>query len=299
MRLTDIMEQWRAMRARQTTASTARARHIMHETYLASHPIAQLNAATITPKQILDLIDVIANNSNSQYMSRRVLSDIVNAYDYAAVLGQVEHNPAARLVKYLPPCPRQHRAFLPPREFATLLRSIDARPQISRSVKNAFYAIVLTAQRRSEIVLATWDEIDFHRRIWTIPGERMKMREPHIITISAALLPILYEQQLFDSRWVFPSPHKSYDCHVALSSPNHVIRRSGYRKNTQSIHGIRHLFSTYANDSGLWSAKAIERQLDHRPRGVAGVYDKSTMMDERRRLMEWWGEQIQTWRGLY
>ena len=66
----------------------------------------------------------------------------------------------------------------------------------------------------------------------------------------------------------------------------------------QTVHGIRHVFSTRANDSGLWTSQAIERQLDHRPRGVAAIYDHSNMLGERRRLMDWWADQIMQWRGL-
>ncbi len=50
------------------------------------------------------------------------------------------------------------------------------------------------------------------------------------------------------------------------------------------------VFSTRANDSGLWSDKLIERQLDHRPRDDAGVYDKSEQIDDRRRLMAGYGQ---------
>ncbi len=35
--------------------------------------------------------------------------------------------------------------------------------------------VILTAVRRKEALAATWGELDFANRVWTIPGERMKM----------------------------------------------------------------------------------------------------------------------------
>ena len=34
--------------------------------------------------------------------------------------------------------------------------------------------LILTAARSGEVRGATWDEIDLDKKLWTIPGERMK-----------------------------------------------------------------------------------------------------------------------------
>ena len=38
--------------------------------------------------------------------------------------------------------------------------------------------IVLTASRVSEAVNAKWDEIDFPRKLWVVPAQRMKAHRP-------------------------------------------------------------------------------------------------------------------------
>lgn len=40
---------------------------------------------------------------------------------------------------------------------------------------------LLTPVRISELLEATWNEIDFENTTWTIPKERMKRRNPHVI----------------------------------------------------------------------------------------------------------------------
>jgi len=54
--------------------------------------------------------------------------------------------------------------------------------------------IILTAARLSEALGATWDEIDFDTRTWTVPAARMKMGKPHAVPLSDAALDILKRQ---------------------------------------------------------------------------------------------------------
>ena len=56
-----------------------------------------------------------------------------------------------------------------------------------------------TAVRASELTGATWAELDGD--IWEIPGERMKMKRPHIVPLSTqvrAMLDELRSDQRFD-----------------------------------------------------------------------------------------------------
>lgn len=294
MLLTQIIEQWRVMRAAQTHPATAKERERLHRVYLAPR-IEGLEEGAMTPRMILDGVTAIMEAS-SPHVGRKILSDLVAAYDYAAVLGQATHNPAARLSRYLPPLRKGHRPFLPVRDFARMLREIDGHRYGSRTVRNAFWALVFTAARRQEIVLARWNEIHLPERVWVIPAARMKMKREQVIPIPSPLAEILTQQKCLGAPWVFPSP-QSKDAPINLSAVDQLLRARGYARK-QSIHGIRHVFSTTANESGLFDSKVIERQLDHRPRGVAGVYDKSILLEHRRRLMDWWTDRVQQWRGM-
>nr|DAK99662.1 MAG TPA: Integrase [Caudoviricetes sp.] len=294
MLLTQMLEQWRVMRAAQTHPATAKERERLHRVYLAPR-IEGIEENAMTPRMVLDGVATIMEAS-SPHVGRKILSDLAAAYDYAAVLGQTTHNPAARLSRYLPPLHKGHRPFLPTRDFARMLREIDEHRFGSQTVRNAFWALVFTAARRQEIVLARWDEIHLPERVWVIPSARMKMKREQVIPIPSPLVEILMYQQQLGALWVFPAPHGK-DAPINLSAVNQLLRARGYA-HKQSIHGIRHVFSTATNESGLFDSKVIERQLDHRPRGVAGVYDKSTLIEQRRRLMDWWADRVQQWRGV-
>jgi integrase len=45
---------------------------------------------------------------------------------------------------------------------------------------------ILTAGRTSEVLKATWPEIDLKQKIWTVPRERMKAGEEHTVPLSGA-----------------------------------------------------------------------------------------------------------------
>lgn len=294
MEIIALVEQWRVMRARQTKPVTDRNRVQIFSRHLYPK-IEELAAESVAPKDALALIEWVMEDSTI-HIGRRVLCDLIAAYDYAAVLGQVEHNPFARLHKFLPRAETKGRAFLPPREFAIFLRAVDAHRFGSKTARNALYALVYTAQRRREIMLAQWPEIDAVNRIWKIPAERMKTGRPHTIPISAPLIALLEEQRRLGSAWVFPSPRNN-TLPINQHAVYFMLRALKYQTR-QTVHGFRKVFSTRANESGLWENKLIEKQLSHTPREVEAVYDYSSMLEPRRRMMEWWCDQVMQWRGL-
>ena len=58
-------------------------------------------------------------------------------------------------------------------------------------------------------------------------------------------------------------------------------------------HGFRQLFSTLANESGLWRPDVIEAALAHKESdAVRLAYNKAAYMEDRRRLMNWWTNEL-------
>ena len=289
-----LVEQWRVMRARQTKDVTDKNRKQLFAHHLYPK-IEELDASSIAPKDALALIEWIIEDS-TVHIGKRVLCDLVAAFDYASILGQIERNPFARLHRFLPRAETQGRAFLPPRAFAQFLREVDAHRYGSATARNALYALVFSAQRRGEILPAQWREIDVVNRVWVIPAARMKSGRQHIIPISTPMMALLEEQRRLGSAWIFPSPRNN-SIPINLHAVYFMLRALKYQ-GRQTVHGFRKVFSTRANESGLWENKLIEKQLAHKPRDIEAVYDHSDMIEPRRRMMEWWADQVMQWRGL-
>jgi integrase len=61
-----------------------------------------------------------------------------------------------------------------------------------------------------------------------------------------------------------------------------------------TAHGFRSMASTILNESGLWSADAIERQLAHVPGNddVRAAYNYAQFLPERIRMMQWYADYL-------
>jgi integrase len=66
---------------------------------------------------------------------------------------------------------RGHHAAMPYPDVPMFIKQFRARNDVSAL---ALEFLILTATRTSETLNATWDEIDFTAKVWTIPAERMK-----------------------------------------------------------------------------------------------------------------------------
>ncbi|MNG16173.1 putative prophage CPS-53 integrase [compost metagenome] len=69
-----------------------------------------------------------------------------------------------------------------------------------------------------------------------------------------------------------------------------ALRRLGY-EGRQTGHGFRHLASTILNENGF-DSQHVEAQLSHVKEGVRGVYDKSTYLEQRKLMMQWYADYL-------
>jgi integrase len=152
---------------------------------------------------------------------------------------------------------------------------------------------MLTFVRKSELIEATWDEINLDRAEWVITTERMKMNKPHVVPLSTQALECFRKLQPLacGSRFVFPN-HGDPKKPMSASTLNMVYDRIGFGGGRFTPHGARATASTGLNEQG-WSADAIERQLAHTERDeVRAAYNHADFMAERRRMMQHWADYI-------
>ena len=103
----------------------------------------------------------------------------------------------------------------------------------------ALRLLLLTFVRNGELRLAIWDEFDLENAIWRIPGERMKMREPHVVPLSKQAMQLLRELKTFTGPFGFIFPNRS-TANTAMSNTtiNRAIEYMGYKARITS-HGFR------------------------------------------------------------
>lgn len=254
--------------------------------------IGLMDINQIKPITVLQLLRKIEGRGNT-HTARRSRARIDQVYRYAIACGYTETNPATSLLDALKPHQVKGHAFLKAdmHEFGRFLKTVRSGGRLNEIHYDAWLLILYTAKRRGEVAFAEWAEIDFEKKLWNIPAERTKIKKPHVCPLSAAALAVLqrrYEQRR--NQYIFPHATRE-DRPMNRWMIWQCIRRTGYT-GRMTIHGVRKIFSTHAHDSGLWTIDAIETQLSHDITGVRGIYNKANYLDERRKLVEWWGEVI-------
>ena len=149
--------------------------------------------------------------------------------------------------------------------------------------------IILTASRSGEARGAVWSEIDFDKRVWEIPVERMKMKRPHLVPLEGRVLEILEtEKANRESEFVFLNRRSRKE--FSYNAPMVVLKKLGTKGLT--VHGFRSSFKTWALENTSFPTQAIEFALAHETKNaVERAYIRGNkMLDRRREVMIAWDQ---------
>lgn len=255
-------------------------------------PLGSRPLASIKPGELMAAVKKIETRGAGE-MAARVLQRVKAVYRWAVTHERIESNPMLDLVpsEILKPRAVQHRAAMDDRDLPDFLHKLDSYEGDVQTVQ-ALRLVLLTATRPGEVRGALWPEFDLDAALWIIPAERMKMRHEHRVPLSAQAVDVLRVMQAMtrEGGLVFPSP--SYRSKpLSENTLNSALARMGF-KGSATAHGFRALFSTVANECG-WNPDVIERQLAHKERNkVRAAYHRSTYMQERAKLMQWWADYL-------
>lgn len=222
---------------------------------------------------------------------RRLVQRVNEIMTYAINTGLIDANPASGIGMAFEKPKKKHMPTLPPEELPGLMRSL-LMSNLSLTTRYLIEWQLLTLVRPSEASGARWSEIDLNLRIWSIPAERMKAKREHIVPISTQAMHIIEVMKPISAarEYIFPSrnnPNKPMNSQTA----NAALKRIGYEGRLVA-HGLRSIASTCLNESGF-NSDVIEASLAHSDKNeVRKAYNRSTYLQQRTELMEWWGEFV-------
>lgn len=255
--------------------------------------IGKVPIAQITSQELLAALKKIERKGHRE-SAKRARAFASRVFRYGVVTGRCGSDPAQALSGALiAPTPTHHAAILDPKELGILLRAIDA----FEGYPITKFALRITPHvfvRPGELRLADWEEFDFEKSEWRIPAGRMKARRPHTVPLSTQVKAMLEElRDLFgDQGLVFRSLH-ARGRPMSENTINQALRRLGYSGSEMTAHGFRSTASTLLNETGLWSADAIERALAHQDaNAVRGIYHRGAHWDERVKMAQWWSDYL-------
>lgn len=211
-------------------------------------------------------------------------------FDWSIASGFRSGNPVHGITKVLPKHngADNHFAALPYAEvpaFIYALRKDEADDVTSRL---AFELLILTASRTSEVLQATWNEIEFEQKVWTRPPEHMKAKKEHRVPLMPRCIEILEaakELSAGKSDFVFPSDNP--DKPLSNMVFHALLRRMG--KTGITPHGFRSSFRDWAEEKTSHSQRTIETALAHVVKDkTEAAYLRTQLFDKRKELMAQW-----------
>jgi integrase len=256
--------------------------------------------AEIEPPELLSVVRRVESRGALE-TAHRVLQNCGQVFRYGIATGRARRDPTGDLRGALPsPKEKHHASITEPKRVAELLRAIDTY-QGFLVTKCALRLAPLVFVRPGELRKAEWPEIYLENAEWRIPGERMKMKEQHIVPLSRQAVEILRElepltNKEFASRpnapkYIFPSA-RTRERPMSENAILAALRRMGYTKDEMTGHGFRSMASTLLHEQG-WNHQAIERQLAHAERNeVSAAYNFAEHLPERRKMMQAWADYL-------
>jgi integrase len=177
-----------------------------------------------------------------------------------------------------------HHAALPYDEMQTFMAALSERPAVTAL---ALRFAILTAARTGEVIGARWGEIDFDKKLWTVPAERMKTGRSHRVPLSAEALAVLKRIGVGRAdRCIFPGERGGKLSSMAMLM---LLRRMG--RGDLTAHGFRSSFRDWAAERTNFPGEVAEAALAHSVGSkVEAAYRRGDLFEKRRRLMDAWGE---------
>ena len=136
--------------------------------------------------------------------------------------------------------------------------------------------IILTAARVSEVRGATWGEISFADRCWTIPASRMKANREHCVPLCDGALDVLRRQaDIRHSDLVFPGR----GAQLSIAGIRKLVKDRGI-----TTHGFRSSFRDWCAEQTNCPREICEMALAHNVgNAVERAYQRSKLFRETSR----------------
>ncbi len=255
-------------------------------------PIRKRPVNEIVPAELLDILKKI-EASGRRDTAHRLRSVMGSVFRFAVATLRATNDPTYALRGALLKVKVKHRAAITDERdlgrFLVALDEYDGWPIL----RSAFQFLILTMSRPGDVRGMKRDEVDFEKKLWRIPTERMKMRRPHDVPLSRQALivlkvvwPLNEENEL-----VFPSL-RSHKKPLSENAFNSVLRNMGYSKEQVTAHGFRSTASTILNERSF-NDDVIEAALAHQDENeMRRIYNRALYLPERKKLMQEWADLL-------
>ncbi|MEL4385924.1 tyrosine-type recombinase/integrase [Shewanella xiamenensis] len=259
--------------------------------------IGRLQIKDVTPLDIRNIIQKVAH-SNRPTIANDTLLHCKKLFTHACKLGLKDGNPASHFK------PADAGGVEKSRERALSVEELKqffsvAKDNISSFGRDNYLAsalLVCLGVRKGELLKLTWQEIDLNLKLWKLPQPRTKSSKAISIPLPDSVVEWFEELQIraCGSDYVFPNRKASKKPHVSGDTLNRAVASLFGHDSSKTrqpinrmgeipyftIHDFRRTCRSLLAKQGVPSHIA-ERCLNHKIKGVEGIYDRYDYFDER------------------
>jgi integrase len=175
----------------------------------------------------------------------------------------------------------KHHSRLPYEQLGDFMAELRDREGVAA---RALEFAILTATRTGEVIGAKWSEIDLAKRLWIIPGERMKAGREHRVALTDRAVAILADLPR-EGEFVFIGAKAG--CPLSNMAMLQTLERMG--RGELTTHGFRSTFSDWCAEQTAYPAEVREMALAHAVSDkVEAAYRRGDLFAKRARLMADW-----------
>lgn len=246
-----------------------------------------LKAKDITRRDVIALLDRIQDRG-ATVITNRTLSLIKKLFNFGVERAMLDVSPAAGI---RPPAKEMQRdRVLSEDEIKALWLGLDGTC-LSERIQLALKLQLLTGQRKGEILSSTWDQFDFEKAVWTIPGSVAKNGRTHTVPLSPQAMAIAQRLFSFGGRYLLPGRYG--DKPMTARYIDKGIRKAlpilGISRFTS--HDLRRTAASHMTGIGI-PRLVVSKILNHTDRDITAIYDRHDYNAEKRKALEAWGRKV-------
>lgn len=250
-----------------------------------------IKAKDIRKKDIHTILDRVAARG-AQTQANRTLALVRKMFNFAVERDILENSPCFGIK---PPFKENRRdRVLGEAEMKQFWTGLE-KSKMEEGTKIALKLILVTGQRKGEVVQARWDDFNFADKVWTIKSTVAKNDVLHLIPLSRIAISLLDRlKELSDgSQWIVPSPRKGKDAHIGVTAVDHALLRNIESLQTEHFapHDLRRTAATHMRRIGV-ARNIVKRIINHVERDVTAVYDRYDCLAEKREALELWSTTL-------
>ena len=295
--LRTVAIRWLAERKPTWSIETYRKAYLVVHSYFIPK-IGELDMRSITTADVKPMLVEMSRSTPS--LARKAKQYINAIIGHAIDDGLRSDDQILRLHRVLPTQQKGHMPAVTDDDsrLGDIMRAIHNYP--NPVVRAALIITAITAMRPGAVVNAKWDEFDFTKGEWRVPGKnpdgtnRMKSGEDFTMPLPSQVLSILHEmEERSDSEvYVFPAQAFQRTPHLSRDALSKALREMGFQ-GAHCTHGFRASFRTFAREVLEIPVDVLEAQLAHAPKDeIQAAYARVKFNKQRSTALQRWADYL-------